>query len=216
MEKGEFVKINYTGRVAETGQLFDTTIKEDAEKENIRNPNAVYKALGVIIGEGFVIKGLDDSLAEHKPGDKYKIKIKPENAFGPRNPNFMRLIPLNVFKKKEVMPFPGMSVDIDDMVGIVRSVSGGRVIVDFNHPLAGKEIEYEVEIVEKIEKKEEKALLIAEYFEMKADSIEFKEDKATVSLLKSCPEQVKKKVAETMQKHLNLKEVDYVEKFKAD
>lgn len=126
----------------------------------------------------------------------------------------MRLIPLNVFKKKEIMPFPGMSVNIDDLIGIVRSVSGGRVIVDFNHPLAGKEIEYEVEILEKIEKKEEKAKLIADYFELKTDKIEFKEDKATLELLQSAPEKIKKKVAETMQKHLNLKEVDYVEKFK--
>lgn len=86
MEKGDFVKINYTGRIAETKQVFDTTVKQVAEKENINNPNAKYEPLGIIIGEGFVLKGLDDSLTEHKSGEKYKINIKPENAFGPETP----------------------------------------------------------------------------------------------------------------------------------
>lgn len=60
------------------------------------------------------------------------------------------------FKKQNIRPFVGMPISLQGNTGVVRTIDGGRVRVDFNHELAGKDIEYEIEIVDTIDDDEEK------------------------------------------------------------
>lgn len=140
MKKGSCIEIKYEGRTATNNLVFDKA----------------EKPIAVVVGALYVIKGLDDSLLEHNIGDKYKTKIKMEDAFGKRRGELMKLIPLSTFRKHNINPHIGQAINVDNKLGIVRSVSGGRSIVDFNHPLAGKELEYDVEIVKEITDKKEK------------------------------------------------------------
>ena len=75
-----------------------------------------------------------------------QINLEPEKAFGKRNNRFLKVINSTVLKKQKIDPFPGLKVNIDNSIGTVRSISGGRTIIDFNHPLAGKEVYYEFTI----------------------------------------------------------------------
>ncbi len=140
MKKLDCIEMKYEGRIATNNLVFDKT----------------EKPIAIIVGARYVIKGLDDSLLEHNIGDKYTIKIKPEDAFGMRHGDFMKLIPLSTFREHNINPYIGQTVNVDNKIGIVRSVSGGRSIVDFNHPLAGKEVEYSVEIVKEVTDSKEK------------------------------------------------------------
>jgi len=160
MKEGDFAKIEYTGRAA--GRVFDTTDAEKAKKADIFNPRAKYGAVLVPVGKGVAVKGLDEALLAAKKGDSDTVKLPPEKAFGPRNGQLVKLLPMTSFRQQKVEPKPGMVLDFDGKAGRVQSVSGGRVMVDFNHELAGRDVEYEFRVAEVFEKPEDKVPALAE------------------------------------------------------
>lgn len=186
MKEGSFVKINYVGRVKDSGEIFDLTYEDLARKEGIYNPNFKYGPVSLIVGAGFVIKGLDEALLEMKVKEKRKIEVLPEKAFGERNENLIKLLPLSIFKERNIDVKPGNFVRINGINGRVISIDGGRVKIDFNHPLAGKILEYEVEILEEILEIGEKVKSIIEYFcpDCKENyyELEFNEGRVTIKL----------------------------------
>jgi FKBP-type peptidyl-prolyl cis-trans isomerase SlyD len=162
MEKGEFVKIDYIGRL-ESGEIFDLTKEDVAKKENVYNPKINYKPVPLVVGAGFTIKGIEKALENMKVGEKKEIEVSPKDGFGKRNPEMIRTMPKKVFEGK-VEPVQGLVVDFSGMKGRVQSVSGGRVTVDFNNPLSGKTLKYEIEVREKIENDKNKVESILEFF----------------------------------------------------
>ncbi len=164
MEEGDFIRIDYVGKIKESGLIFDLTSEEIAKKEGIHNPQVKYGPLPVIIGSKFLIKGLEDTLKEMKVDEKKHLILKPDQTFGQRSEKLIKLIPESEFTKKDMVPYQGMLVNIKNLMGRVLSVSVGRVKVDFNHPLAGKELEYDLEIREKITDKKEKIKSVLEFF----------------------------------------------------
>ncbi len=138
MKKGTFIKLSYTAKTKVNNKIFDKG------------------EINIISGAGYVISGLDESFEKHEIGDNYSIEIPCEKAFGKRNPNLLKLIPIKEFKKQKINPVPGLVLTINDKQGLVRSVSGGRVIVDFNNPLAGKDVIYDVKILKEIKEDKEK------------------------------------------------------------
>jgi FKBP-type peptidyl-prolyl cis-trans isomerase 2 len=163
MEKGDFIRINYIGRL-ESGEIFDLTFEDVAKKENIHNPKANYRPVPIIIGAGFVIAGLEKAVFSMKVGEKKTVEVEPQEAFGEREPKLVRVVPKHAFTKQNLEPKQGMIIDFSGARGRVQSVSAGRVMVDFNNPLAGKKLKYDIEIVEKIEEPEEQIKAIFEFF----------------------------------------------------
>ncbi|VVB68096.1 Putative FKBP-type peptidyl-prolyl cis-trans isomerase [Candidatus Norongarragalina meridionalis] len=160
MKEGDFAKIEYTGKTA--GRVFDTTDAEKAKKANIFNPRAKYGAVLVPVGKGVAVKGFDEALLAANKGDSKTVKLTADKAFGQRNGQLVKLLPMNSFKQQNIEPKPGMVLDFDGQSGRVQSVSGGRVMVDFNHELAGQEIEYEFKVVEVFDKPEDKVPALAQ------------------------------------------------------
>ena len=154
IKKGDFIELNYTGMVAEEKKIFDTTLATKAKEASL-NTKANYKPVTICVGEGHILPGLDEFLIGKEPGT-YTCTLPAEKAFGKKNLKLLKLIPLAKFKESKLEPYQGLEVNIDDNYGVVRSVSGGRVTVDFNHPLAGREVAYELDVQHFIEKPEEK------------------------------------------------------------
>ncbi len=153
IKKGEFIEIDYTGML-EDGTVFDTTRRAAAETAGL-NPRAQYKPAIIKVGEGQLLRGLDEFL-EGKPLGAHLCNLPAAKAFGKKNAKLLKLIPAKKFTEAKIDPFVGLEVNIDGHYGVVRSVSGGRVTVDFNHPLAGKDLQYEIEVKRVVEKTEEK------------------------------------------------------------
>lgn len=147
MERGAIVEVALTGRQKDTGKVFDTTDEKAARENGLYKENAVFAPLPVVVGEGDVLQGLDDALLEMKVGETRVVLLEPKKAFGERNQELVRVLPLKEFRERNVQPRPGLIVNVNDYFGRVQSVSGGRVRVDFNPELAGKEVEYEVRVV---------------------------------------------------------------------
>jgi len=164
MQKGDFVYIKYIGKIKESGEIFDLTDEEIAKKEGIYNPEFKYGEIPIIVGAGFVIKGLDEELEKMNVGEKRIVEILPEKAFGERRDDLIKLIPESEFKKQNIEPKVGEFININGISGRIVSISGGRVKVDFNHPLAGKTLVYEIEITKQVTDLKEKIYCILKYF----------------------------------------------------
>jgi len=151
MEEGKLVKITYNGYVNE--KLFDTTDEELAKKEGIYNPMMAYGPVVVSVGSKMLVPGLDEALLEMEVGEERELELPPEKAFGKRDPSKIKLVPLSEFTKRGIKPVKGLIITIDGIPGKIVSINSGRVLVDFNHELAGKEVKYRIKIEEIVEDK---------------------------------------------------------------
>lgn len=158
-KKNDFVEIEFTGKA--NGEVFDTTNKEEAKTIGIQ---ADVKPVIVSIGNEMILKGVDELLEEKEVGKQYTIKLSPEKAFGSRNPQLIKTIPMKVFREKNMQPTPGMVFQMDNHMVRILSVSGGRVTADFNNPLAGKDVEYDFKILRKVEDNKEKINALQDFF----------------------------------------------------
>ncbi|MEM0056904.1 MAG: peptidylprolyl isomerase [Candidatus Geothermarchaeota archaeon] len=160
IDKGDFVLITYTGFLKDTNEIFDTTDEDVAKTSGLYDSNAKYGPTLIIVGEGRVIKGLEESLIGHKEGDEYEVEIPPEKGFGIRDSK--KLVTTTIKKlresgiKDEITV--GKILNIDGKPAIVRAVVSGRVMLDFNPPLAGKYLKYRVKVVKRISSLEEKII----------------------------------------------------------
>ncbi len=152
IKQGDFIKISYTAKL-EDGTVIDTTDEKVAKEYGIYDENGRYGDIVIVVGEGNVVKGLDEQLVGKEVGFKGEIVVPPEKAFGEYDPKKREIVSIRKFPER---PKPGQRVRLGNRVGTVERVIGRRVIVDFNHPLAGKTIIFDIEIKEKVEKLEEK------------------------------------------------------------
>lgn len=152
-KEGDFVEIEFTGYV--NGKIFDSNIQEDLEKISENKEVRLQKTI-VIIGEGMVVSGLDKALEDKEINKFYEIHIPYKEAFGERRKELVKTIPLHVFTKHNVNPYPGAVLYLDNMLVRIITVSGARVITDFNNPLASKNIDYKFKIKKILKNEKEK------------------------------------------------------------
>jgi len=109
IKKNDFIEVEFTGKA--NGELFDTTDKKEAEEMGLQ---AEVKPVVVSVGNGMLLEGFDNSLIDKEIGKKYSINLKPDKAFGIRNPSLIKTIPMKVFREKDMNPMPGMTLQLDN------------------------------------------------------------------------------------------------------
>ena len=145
-KKGQLILLDYTAKIKDTGEVFETTIEEDAKKNSIHEPNVKYQPKLVSVGESWVLKGLDDALPETSVGDKKTIEVSSDKGFGARDKGKVRMIPLRKLGEDAEKVSVGDTVEVDNKKGIIRYIGSGRVQIDYNHRYAGKTILYEINV----------------------------------------------------------------------
>ena len=155
-QKGDFILIDYVAKVKETGGIFDTTKEDMAKKERLYKEGEIYEPKLVVLGEGWVLQALDESLATFEPEKPSTTEIPPDKAFGPRDPEKVRLVPMRRLIEKDITPQLGARIEFNGKPATIRTMGAGRVQLDFNPTLAGKTLVYEVTILKKLETIEEK------------------------------------------------------------
>ncbi len=151
LAKNDFVEVQFRAFV-KGGELFDSNDPVDFVSEESKKK---LKPVVFSIGSGMFLKGVEDFLIGKELG-KYEIELSPEQAFGARNSSLVQLMPMQVFQSHNIRPIPGVSLNFDGKMGKILSVSGGRVTVDFNNPLAGKTVHYSLNVLRKLETLKEK------------------------------------------------------------
>jgi FKBP-type peptidyl-prolyl cis-trans isomerase 2 len=199
MQENEFVIVNYLAKIKETNKEFD-------KADNIP----------MVIKQGYVLKGLEESLRKMNVGDKKTVEITPENGFGNRDFKLIKLVSIAEFRRHGTKPVPGMFIEADNRRGRVLSVSGGRVRIDFNHPLAGKTLIYNIEIKQKIESIEDKIKALIQIY-MKVDeskiNVIIKEKEVDIDVPPLINSLFKKKIADDIMKVLGFEKVRFIETF---
>lgn len=134
IEKNSVVRFHYS--VSEPGQ-------PPVESSRDREP------LAILVGHGNIIPGLEAAMMDKAEGDKFDVTVAPEEAYGERRENFVQRVPKKHFRNARLKP--GQQVVLDTSMGpravTVVKVGATVVDVDLNHPMAGKTLQFEVEIV---------------------------------------------------------------------
>ena len=156
VDNGDFVRVNFTGKVKETDEVFDTTYDEIAQEAGLFDENKTYKPIPIVVGGNHLLPAIEEAIIGLEEGETKHIEVDADNAFGPRDPKMVQLIPMKEFKRQGMTPFPGMKLQFEGTTGKVLTVNGGRVKVDLNHELAGKDLIYDVEVTEIIADEEDK------------------------------------------------------------
>ena len=152
---GDFVRLAYTIRTADDGRVIDTTDKETAEEAEIDTEEYEFEPRIVALGAGHVFPSVEEALIGESVGDEGTVDVPADDAFGEYDPEEVETVKAD--KIPEDSRYPGAQVQIDNRQGHLETIIGGRARVDFNHPLAGEDLEYEYEVVEAIEDREQKA-----------------------------------------------------------
>lgn len=137
VKKGDTIRVHYTGKL-EDGQEFDSSLKRDP--------------LQFEVGTGSMIKGFENAVLDLKPGDKKTVTIVPEEAYGERDENLLIKMPKKSVPEG-VTPEVGMRLQIANQQGqavpvVVTEVLDDSLRLDANHPLAGKTLVFDIEVVE--------------------------------------------------------------------
>jgi len=168
------VLLDYTARVKDTNEIFETTREDDAKKSDHYDPTRKYQPRLVSVGEGWVLKGLDEALSKADVGNQMNVEVTPDKAFGERDPSKVRMIPQRKLGDKADEVSVGDVIDVDDRTGIVRFVGSGRVQIDFNHRLAGRTLLYDVNVVKKLESDNDRVgALIRRWLPVEEDKLKF-------------------------------------------
>ena len=184
IQKSDFILVDYTGKVKETGEVFDTTSEETAKENKFYKEGEIYEPRLVVVSEGWVLKALDEALLTFKIRKNETVEIPPESAFGNRDPEKVKLVPLRRLAARGITPKLGAQIEYDKRLATVRTMGSGRVTLDFNPPLAGKTLVYEVTVQKKLITAEEKisALIHRRMPSVDVEKFDFKVGKANVTM----------------------------------
>src|SRR6059036_2223153 len=224
IKEGDFLLVNYTLKVKESGETVDTTLDTVAKEARIHKEDNVYQPKFVVIGEEYLPKSLEESLVGTEPGTKRTIELTPEKGYGARDPGKMRLVPLRRFREKGIDPVPGERVELEGRPAVIRAVGAGRVQVDYNHPLAGRTLVYDISVEKVLEDENEKILNVISVRIPEVDKTKFGLEKNKAELTIDLPEEAfylsglqvaKKAVTSDLQKYFpDLDTISFREVFK--
>jgi peptidylprolyl isomerase len=226
LQKGDFILIDYTAKVKETNEVFDTTNEETSKKEHLHKEGEIYEPELIVIGEGWMLKTLDEGFTTMEPSKAATVEISPDKAFGPRDQEKVKRVPLKQLIAKGINPAIGMRIEYGGKNASIRSIGAGRVLLDFNLPLAGKTLVYDVTVQKKLGTNEEKMAALIHRRIPVADAAKFKLAIEENALTVEMPEEAfylegiqvaKRGVAVDVQKFFpEIVAVKFVETFKAE
>ncbi len=207
LKQKDYVEINFTGKIKDTDDVFDTTIKSVAEAANVVDENMRYEPAKICIGKGQILPLLDKKLEGMKPGESIDVDVPCEEAYGKKNPKLVQLVSTSKFKKQGINPVPGLRLNIDNMHGTIKSVSGGRTLVDFNHPLSGHDLKYHLTVERIISDDKEKLEALLKLINIPEPKIEITENAINIKANVELPDEILEKLKQEIKDTITDKEI---------
>ncbi|AAT42913.1 FKBP-type peptidyl-prolyl cis-trans isomerase [Picrophilus oshimae] len=146
MNNGDFIEISFEMRAGADKKLISTSKEELAKENNIYDEKKKYRDIVMIVGQDGLFKEINDSFLNAEVGKEYEVVVPAKDAYGERDPKNIKVVPMREFQKNNINPEVGQQVNIGNKIGKVITVTPGRVLIDYNHELAGKDIYYKYEV----------------------------------------------------------------------
>ncbi|MCE4615989.1 MAG: hypothetical protein F7C09_02875, partial [Aeropyrum sp.] len=124
-------------------------------------PRRVYRELPVILGKTSLLGVVERVLRELDVGERKEVEVTPEEGFGERREDLVIRVPIKRLRRMNIPVRVGAEVDVGGRTGRIARVTERFAYIDFNHPLAGKRLKVEVEVVGKLEGDAERAKYLA-------------------------------------------------------
>ncbi len=208
INNNDFIELEYTGKTKEEGIVFDTTSEKTAKENDIFSKDMEYGPVVICVGEGHLIRGLDKKIIGKELG-KQTVELSPDEAFGKKDAKLIKLVPMSKFKKENLKPFPGLQINADGMMGVVKLVSGGRVMVDFNHQLAGRDIIYDIDVLRKVDDPETKIRsLIKLALSISDVDVKVEDNKAKVTFKREIPKEILDKIGSKIKDLVGIADIE--------
>lgn len=147
VKTGDTIAVDYVG-TTDDGKVFDTSLEQVAKDNGLFSPQRAYAPLEFTVGAGKMIKGFDDAVIGMKEGDTKKVTIAPADAYGEVKADMLKPISGSMFTDAGITAEVGQSYNLGGYPATVKEISGDMVIMDFNHPLAGKTLTFEITVKE--------------------------------------------------------------------
>ena len=119
VKKNDFIEVEFTGKITDGGEVFDTNIESVAKKAGIDSKK--IKPFILSVGHKMLPTGLDNDLVGKEVGKEYTVELKAKDAFGKRNPQMVRMIPTKMFHEQKINPVKGMQLSLDGQLTKVLS-----------------------------------------------------------------------------------------------
>ncbi len=150
MNDGDFIELSFELRAGADKKLISTSKEDVAKSENIFDDKKKYKDVVLIIGNEDMFKEINESFKSAEIGKEYEVVIPAKDAYGLRDNKNIKVVPMREFQRNKINPEMGKEVNINNKIGKIISITPGRVLIDYNHELAGKDIYYKYEIKQSI------------------------------------------------------------------
>ena len=152
-EKGSLILIDYTMKIKDSDEVFDTTIEAIAREHSIHEGDEKYRPKLVSVGEMSypVLAGLDEALAKTSVGDKLTIEVEPAKGFGERRPEKIRMISARKLGEDAEKVSVGDMIKVDNKTATIRFIGSGRIQIDYNHKHAGKTLLFDVSVIKSLD-----------------------------------------------------------------
>lgn len=147
VESGDVVKVDYVG-TTDDGEVFDTSIESVAQEAWLFNELRNYAPLEFTVGQGQMIPGFEKGVVGMKLNEKKTITIPPEEAYGEVNQELVQTLPASNFDEAGIEPEVWETYNFGIAQGTILEKDEETVTVDFNHPLAGKTLTFDVTLKE--------------------------------------------------------------------
>ena len=95
---GDFVRVNFTGKIKENDEVFDTTYEEVAQEAGIFDENNTYKAIPIVVGGNHLLPAIEEAIKGLEAGETKHIEVESADAFGPRDSKLIQLVPMKEFR----------------------------------------------------------------------------------------------------------------------
>lgn len=185
LKKNDLIELEYD--LYANGKLYQTTDAKKGKEARIKAEK--FESQLMFVGQGFMLKALDDNLLKDSNDKEKTLELNVNEAYGPRKKDLLKVFPKSAFDEHKMRPIVGVVYDFNGMFGVVKSIIGGRILVDFNNPLSGKDIKLVYTVKAKIEDIAQKSSFALESI-LKIPTNMFKVEVKDNDLILKIPEQL--------------------------
>ena len=189
MNDSDFIELSFELRAGQDKKLISTTKEDVAKADNIFDEKKKYKDAVIIVGSEGLFKEINESFKNAETGKEYEVLVPAKDAYGLRDNKNIKVVPMREFQRNKINPEMGKEVNINNKVGRIISVTPGRVLIDYNHELAGKDLYYKYEIKKTINDVDGKVKAIIDMNYSISDNFEVTVDNNTINM--QIPEEAK-------------------------